>query len=127
MTSDVVTTNHNRYRTGGRIRRFCSLPKYLTLAANTKTVSEIANTEKSAGTEIIEGPRGTRVRFKIRASLELQKSNYLFDKIGGTTTLADKDSANVDIRFIDSTIRVQGATTGNKVEVPVRYVKQSSE
>jgi len=100
---------------------------YLTLAANTKTVSEIANTEKSAGTEIIEGPRGTRVRFKIRASLELQKSNYLFDKIGGTTTLADKDGANVDIRFIDSTIRVQGATTGNKVEVPVRYVKQSSE
>ena len=100
---------------------------YVTLNANSKTVTEIANTEQSAGTEIIEGPRGTRLRFKIRASLDLQKSNYLFDKIGGTTTLADKDSANVDVRFIDTTIKVQGATTGNKVEIPVRFIKQSSE
>ena len=100
---------------------------YITLNANKKLVAENTNTEKSSGTEVIEGPRGTRLRLKVRASLNLQKSNYLFDKIGSTTTLADKDGANVSVNFIDSTIKVVGATTGNKIEVPIRYVKQASE
>ena len=100
---------------------------YVTLNANRKMVTENANIEKSAGTEIIEGPRGTRLKFKVRSTLNLQKSNYLFDKIGGTSTLADKDDTITDVKFIDSTVKVVGATTGNKIDVPVRFIKQSSE
>ena len=97
---------------------------YVTLSANSKMVTDNNNTEKSAGTEVISGPRGTRLRFKIRASLNLQRSEYLFNQIGGTTELADKDGTIVsDVKFIDTTIKVVGATTGNTIEVPVRFVK----
>tara|TARA_Y100000310_G_scaffold334048_1_gene412880 strand:- start:697 stop:1620 length:924 start_codon:yes stop_codon:yes gene_type:complete len=102
---------------------------YLTLKANAKVVTQNANTERSPLQEVIEGPRGTRLQFKVRSTLNLRNSNYLFDNVGGTSTLvtAAPSSANTNIRFIDSTIRVVGSTTGAKIEVPVRYIKQSSE
>ena len=67
------------------------------------------------------------MRFKVRSTLNLRNSNYLFDNIGGTSTLIDSSDVTANIRFIDSTIRVVGSTTGAKIEVPVRYIKQSSE
>tara|TARA_R100000008_G_C3555727_1_gene153055 strand:+ start:187 stop:1104 length:918 start_codon:yes stop_codon:yes gene_type:complete len=100
---------------------------YLTLKANKKIVTQNAETEKAPLQEVIEGPRGTRLQFKIRSTLNLRNSNYLFDNIGGTSTLIGADDTTTNIRFIDSTIRVEGSTTGAKVEVPVRYIKQSSE
>ena len=100
---------------------------FLTLKANTKIVTQNSETEKAPLQEIIEGPRGTRLRFKVRSTLNLRNSNYLFDNIGGTSTLIDSSDVTANIRFIDSTIRVVGSTTGAKIEVPVRYIKQSSE
>jgi hypothetical protein len=85
---------------------------------------------------VFEGPRGSTVQFRIEASQELQQSTYLFTQIGssqdanatdnilglptGTNDALYKDKT---IYYIDSTIRVVGANTGFRLDVPVRYVK----
>jgi len=100
---------------------------YVTLAANPAIVSVNINTELSSLTEIIKGPRGTDLKFKIKSSLHLRRSNYLFDQIGSTTTLNDSAGSSTAIRYIDSTIKVTGATTGYTLYIPVRYIKTSAE
>jgi hypothetical protein len=72
---------------------------------------------------VILGPKGTYLRFSIMASIELQTSTNLFEKVGGTNYDWAGDSDKT-IRFIDSTIRVTGATTGYRIDVPVRFVKK---
>ena len=71
---------------------------------------------------VIGGPKGTYLRFSVRASVELQTSTYLFEKIGGTNYNWDTNAGVV--RFIDTTIRVTGATTGYRLDIPVRFVKK---
>jgi len=100
---------------------------YVTLNANPNVVLLNTETEQAPSTEIIEGPRGTTVQFKIKSTLNLRRSNYLFTNIGSTGDLIDKDGTSTAIRFIDSTIQVMGATTGHRLDVPVRYVKTSAE
>jgi hypothetical protein len=73
----------------------------------------------------IAGPRGLSFRFNIKASLELQTSNFLFTKIGSTGTAWD-GAAGKTFSIIDSFIRVVGATTGYKLNVPIRYIKLES-
>jgi hypothetical protein len=100
---------------------------YVTLRANPNIVTLNTETEQAAATEIIEGPRGTTLQFKIKSTLNLRRSNYLFTNIGSTGTLIDKDSTSTAIRFIDSTVQVMGATTGYRVDIPIRFVKTSAE
>jgi hypothetical protein len=87
------------------------------------------STLPSTSKQVIQGPRGTIVEFKIRSSSRLRESNVLFTEIGSTGTLYSHDTTPVltNIRFIDATIRVVGATTGYKIDIPVRYIKLSSE
>ena len=73
----------------------------------------------------IAGPRGLSFRFNIKSSLELQTSNFLFTKIGSTGTTWD-GAAGKTFSIIDSFIRVVGATTGYKLNVPIRYIKLES-
>ena len=68
--------------------------------------------------EIIAGPRGTRLEFKIGASIDLNTSTYLFTQLGGTSTLEGKS-----VRHIDSVVRVTGMKTGYSIDIPVRFVK----
>jgi hypothetical protein len=72
-------------------------------------------------TSCIDGPRGTRFTFKIKASLELESSIFLFDQIGlaGTTAID-----GINYRILDSIIKIMGATTGYSVEIPIRYLKK---
>jgi hypothetical protein len=74
---------------------------------------------------VIAGPRGTKLEIKIKSSVELEASNYLFTKIGSTGTQADNQSPAVtqNIRFIDTIMRVMGATTGNSIDIPLRFIK----
>ena len=67
---------------------------------------------------VIAGPRGTKLSFSIRSSTQLRSNNYLFDVLGSTTTVG-----GVAVRYIDSLIRITGATTGYRVDVPVRFIK----
>tara|TARA_R110000824_G_scaffold368296_1_gene557587 strand:+ start:1963 stop:2904 length:942 start_codon:yes stop_codon:yes gene_type:complete len=69
----------------------------------------------------IAGPRGTKLVFSLLASLSLRTSDYLFDQAGNTSTFEGNS-----FKYIDTLIRVHGASTGYRVDVPVRLVKLTS-
>ena len=84
--------------------------------------------------QAFEGPRGSSVQFRIQASMELNSSNYLFTQIGASEAAAggavlglpssgDASATNKTVYYIDSTIRVIGANTGFRIDIPVRYIK----
>ena len=70
--------------------------------------------------DMLAGPRGTRLAFLIGASQNLATSTYLFTQIGSTSTFG---AAADSVRHIDTTIRITGATTGYRVEIPIRFIK----
>ena len=92
------------------------------VSSNTQTLPDITK-------QVIQGPRGTILELKLRSSSRLRESNTLFNEIGSTGTLLSHDTPAVltNIRFIDTTLRIAGATTGYKIDIPVRFVKLSSE
>jgi len=72
----------------------------------------------------ILGPGGTYLEFKIMASTELQTSTYLFEKLGTTGPAPENYVGTAcSIRYIDSTVKITGATTGYRIDLPVRYIK----
>ena len=91
-------------------------------------VNNLGATEASS----ILGPRGTKLNFRIGASLELRNSQYLFDQLGtvGSATIANSATSGQDLvpgtnayKFIDTNIRVSGVSTGYSIDIPVRFVK----
>lgn len=89
-----------------------------------------ANTEVLESTkQVIKGPRGTYLKLKIQASLELNTSSYLFQQLGGQQTwdVSYNDSSGnpqtKQFQYLDSTLRISGATTGNSVDIPLRFAK----
>ena len=77
-------------------------------------------------TEAISGPRGTRVSFKIKSSMDTNTSSYLFTELGGTDTLTNRTAGGAgtsNVRFIDTNVRITGVKTGSILDVPVRYIR----
>jgi hypothetical protein len=74
--------------------------------------------DTNAQTQTIAGPRGTRLEFKIAASIDLNTSTFLFTQLGGESTLEGKN-----VRHIDSIVKVTGMKTGYSVDIPVRFAK----
>ena len=96
---------------------------YYTVDASHGIVSNNTDTTKSA-TQTISGPRGTTLQFKIAASLDLNTSTYLFDKMGSTTVMVNRaGSATQSVRYIDSIVRVTGMQSGYSIDVPIRFIK----
>jgi len=77
--------------------------------------------DSTATDSVVQGPRGTKLEFSVLSSVSLRTSTFLFDQVGTDTA----DPAGTDFQFIDTTIKVQGATTGYRVDIPVRYIKKS--
>ena len=96
---------------------------YLSLGTDMEYVRENTERSQDAPNETIVGPRGTILEFRIQSSLELNTSNYLFSRLGSTINMYDKESVVQSVYYIDSTVRVQGATTGYSVDIPVRFIK----
>jgi hypothetical protein len=71
--------------------------------------------------EMVEGPRGTRLKLGVYASVDLRTSTFLFSQMGSELTTGGNT-----YYYIDTTLRVAGATTGYKVDIPVRFVKYKS-
>ena len=67
----------------------------------------------------IAGPRGNVLEFQIKASLDLNSSTALFTKLGSTYLIN-----GTSFYYIDTTVRVTGATTGYRLDIPVRFVKK---
>tara|TARA_B100000575_G_C23128448_1_gene654173 strand:- start:1820 stop:2764 length:945 start_codon:yes stop_codon:yes gene_type:complete len=84
---------------------------------------EVSSAGTNPSTEVIKGPKGTIINFRIQSSLDLNTSTFLFTKLGSTTTVTI-GGASVSVRFIDTIIKVTGATTGYRVDIPVRFIKK---
>lgn len=68
----------------------------------------------------LAGPPGTKLEFSILASLSLKTSTFLFDQIGNSSTYEGQS-----FKYIDTSVRVNGATTGYRIDVPVRFIKKT--
>lgn len=102
---------------------FLSSNPYVTpnAGAGTDIASGVASsdTHNSSYSMAIAGPRGKVLEFQIKASIDLNSGTTLFTKLGNTYVI---NGAN--FYFIDTTVRVTGATTGYRLDVPVRFVKK---
>lgn len=83
-------------------------------------VKDNLDTEKS-NQQPIQGPRGTYLNFKIKASTNLKSGTYLFDLLGSDGMTIGANT----YKYIDTNIRISGATTGYSLSVPVRFIKQN--
>ena len=70
----------------------------------------------------IDGPCGTRFQFKIRSSLELNSSTFLFTKFGKSSQTWTSLSG-LTFYIIDSVVRITGGTTGYKIDIPIRFLR----
>ena len=103
---------------------------------NSKQKSDLADTNP----QVFEGPRGNSLHFRLHASQDLQNSTYLFTQLGtsqAATTAGNilglnaeasqlyngQSASDLTIYYIDSIVRVIGANTGYRLDIPVRYVK----
>ena len=68
--------------------------------------------------DVLNGPRGNRLRFLVAPSVDLNSSTYLFTQLGSTATLG------AAVYQIDTTVRITGVTTGYRVDLPIRFVKK---
>ena len=73
------------------------------------------------GDENILGPRGTRFQFGLQAATDVKTSDYLFNTIG-----VDVSEGGKSFSAIDTSIRITGVTTGYRVDIPVRVLKEQN-
>ena len=92
---------------------------YLSLTTNTTYFSNSTLDESS----VLSGPAGYRLSLLVGASTNVNSSTFLFTQLGSTSTI-DPGSAAVSLYHIDTTIRITGATTGFRVEIPIRFLKK---
>jgi hypothetical protein len=92
---------------------------FFSLGTDIGIVSENTERDAAASTQTIQGPRGTYLEFQIQSSLDLNTGTFLFTELGSTTTVD-----TTAVYYIDTTVRVTGATTGYRLDVPVRFVRK---
>tara|TARA_Y100000034_G_scaffold136193_2_gene211406 strand:+ start:181 stop:1161 length:981 start_codon:yes stop_codon:yes gene_type:complete len=97
---------------------------YLSKGTDPTFIFDIGQDTAASQVSRIAGPRGTMLKFKIQASTDLATSDYLFTQLGSQTTATTADGKTMDIYFIDSIVKVTGATTGYRIDIPVRFVKK---
>jgi len=98
---------------------------YYTIDLGDTFVSEITD-DTVNDDQVISGPRGTSVEFRLQSSMDLNTSSFLFEQLGGASTLLDKTGGSQAVKFIDSNIRLVGVKTGVMIDVPVRFVRLSA-
>jgi hypothetical protein len=128
---EIISTDGNTLATISFIDDDSIASYYLSLGTDLKFVGEItADKPISDGApgQVIRGPRGTKVQFKVQASLDLNTSTYLFTQLGSTITidvpLPDSSTTATSFYYIDSNVRLTGVTTGNRLDIPLRFIKQ---
>jgi len=94
---------------------------YISTTTNTVFFNRPQGT--NMGNEMLAGPRGSRLAFLIGPSTNLATSTYLFTQLGSTSTFG---AAAVGVSHIDTTIRITGATTGYRVDLPIRFIKYTA-
>ena len=103
--------------------------------ATDKNQSRLKTDLDTVNPQVFEGPRGKSLQFRIHASQDLAASTYLFTQLGsseaatgailglGDTLAGAVAASGKTLYYIDSTVRVIGANTGYRLDIPVRYIK----
>lgn len=73
--------------------------------------------------EIIKGPPGTYLEFNLTRTPEIETSTALFAELGGGTG-STMTIGTTTYLYIDTNVRVTGATTGSSIDIPVRVLKK---
>jgi len=94
---------------------------YLSINTDPRFIANLPNNDTDT---MISGPRGSKLEFRIQASTDLQTSTFLFTQLGTTTTTTDLASTSNTYYYIDTIVKVTGATTGYRLDVPVRFLKK---
>jgi hypothetical protein len=80
--------------------------------------------------EVIDGPKGTTVKFKLKSALEVSTSDYLFNQLGTDVTSlftkSDDTAYGTNIRSIVTSVRITGYTTGYSIDIPLVLIKAIS-
>tara|TARA_R100000951_G_C2650744_1_gene184273 strand:+ start:1170 stop:2093 length:924 start_codon:yes stop_codon:yes gene_type:complete len=100
---------------------------YLSLGANNRFVMENEVKLADSATQVCDGPRGTILQFKIKSSLELNDSTQLFTELGGDNLTVTDIGGTSTYYFLDTFVKIQGATTGYRADIPVRFIKLKSD
>jgi len=95
---------------------------YYTVDLGDTFVTEITDDTISAS-QIIQGPRGTSLEFRLQSSMDLNTSSFLFEQLGGEVTMDTEGGSTSPTKFIDSNIRVVGVKTGVMIDIPVRFLR----
>ena len=78
--------------------------------------------------DVIKGPQGTYIHFNLVATPEIESSTALFAELGGgdgsIMVIKNGNSGNKEFLYIDTNVRVTGATTGSSIDIPVRVLKK---
>lgn len=93
----------------------------------TNFVEDINNTEtiQIATDQTLSGPRGTRLEFSVVASDDLYSSEYFFDLLGSNASSVIVGGQTLtSVKYIDSTVRITGMSTGYRLDIPIRFVKK---
>lgn len=73
--------------------------------------------------DIIKGPQGSEVMFNLFRTEEIETSTSLFAELGGGSgSLMTIDS--IEFYYIDTNVRISGATTGSSIDIPLRVMKK---
>lgn len=70
-------------------------------------------------TPVVTGPRGTKLEFSLATNDDLVSTDFLFTTLGEVGTIGTV----ANVKYIDTNVRVTGATTGFRIDIPVRLVK----
>jgi hypothetical protein len=89
---------------------------YFSFSSNPEFIQDITNTE---GNSAIAGPRGSMFKFSLKSTFNLNTNTYLFTTLGGTVTIN-----TTNYYYIDSTVRIEGVTTGYRLDIPVRFLRK---
>lgn len=101
------------------------------------TLTDTNNNNQGLTRHRVRGPRDKVLLFKVLPNTQLANSNFLFDRLGSTlttsTTLLAGTAATagdplfisgIQLRFIDTFVRVTAATVGVSIDVPIRFLKK---
>ncbi len=98
---------------------------YLTLDNNTEYVTQLkipTGDNQTPEEAVIAGPKGTQLDFNLKPTEEIKTGTHFFETLGGGQN-GDITINSKNYYFIDTNVRVTGATTGYSIDIPVRVMK----
>lgn len=96
---------------------------YFSRGVDTAYVKDLTNNTTDVG-QVIAGPRGTSLKFKLSAQSEVSTSDYLFNTLGTSLLSGFTGPTVTSIRGILTNVRVIGVTTGNSLDIPLMVIKK---